>query len=132
MKYIYDETWTTKARKISQILGYGHVIPEKLGVVKSWGTKTRRTIARIHSIGKVIMLGMGHKKSFYVIELISENFDKQSENDQVETIIHELMHIPKTFGGGFRHHDHVHHSRVKAELKRYMNLKQQPVQTKFF
>tara|TARA_Y100000310_G_scaffold57396_1_gene52596 strand:- start:7161 stop:7583 length:423 start_codon:yes stop_codon:yes gene_type:complete len=125
MKYEYDETWTLKSKEIAETLGYEYVIHEKLGVVKSWGSKAKRTIARIHSIGKVMMLGMGHKKSFYVIELISENFDKQSEEDQIETIIHELMHIPKTFGGGFRHHHLVSHKNVKSELKRYMNLKQQ-------
>jgi len=99
------------------------VVPEKIAVVKSRGSKTRRTIARIHSIGKVMMLGMGHKKSFYVIELISEKFDKQSKEDQLETIIHELMHIPASFGGGFRHHNMVCRRNVKIEFERYMNLK---------
>lgn len=122
MKYSYDPAWTQKAHEIALKLGYSWVMPDRLSVVRSWGSKTKRTIARIHCIGKVMMLGMGQKKSFYVIELISEKFDRQSENDKTETIIHELMHIPKTFGGGFRHHDHVCSQNVKAELKRYLNM----------
>ncbi|HLC79098.1 MAG TPA: putative metallopeptidase [archaeon] len=121
MKYELDPKWTQTAHTIATSLGYKWVNPERLTVVRSWGSKTRRTIARIHCIGKVMMLGMGHKKSFYVIELISEKFDKQPMRDQVETIIHELMHIPKTFGGGFRHHDHVCSRNVKIELERYLN-----------
>ncbi|MCR4335993.1 MAG: putative metallopeptidase [archaeon] len=132
MKYEYDEAWTLKSKEIAKTLGYNYVIHEKLGVVKSWGSKTKRTIARIHCIGKVMMLGMGHKKSFYVIELISENFDKQSEEDQIETIIHELMHIPKTFGGGFRQHHLVSRGNVKLELTRYINLKKEPAQARLF
>ena len=107
MKYAFDAEWTAKAHEIAKALNYGWVMPERLSVVCSWGSKTRRTIARIHCIGKVMMLGMGQSKSFYVIELISEKFDKQPEAEQMETIIHELMHIPRTFGGGFRHHDNV-------------------------
>ncbi|PIN85175.1 MAG: metallopeptidase [Candidatus Diapherotrites archaeon CG11_big_fil_rev_8_21_14_0_20_37_9] len=125
MKYAFDEQWTAIARDIAETLGYKYVIPEKVTVVRSWGSKTKRTIARIHSIGKVMMLGMGQKKSFYVIELITEKFDRQSNEDKLETIIHELMHIPKTFGGGFRHHDHVCHTNVKKEYKRFMEIKKQ-------
>ncbi len=124
MKYAFDQAWTEKAHEIARSLNYPHVIPERLTVVRSWGSKTRRTIARIHCIGKVMMLGMGQKKSFYVIELISEKFDRQPQNEQLETIIHELMHIPKTFGGGFRHHDHVCSRNVKTELERYLNIKE--------
>ena len=124
MKYEFDPDWTQKVREIAAALDYKWVMPERLSVVHSWGSKTKRTIARIHCIGKVMMLGMGQKKSFYVIELISEKFDRQSEKDKLETIIHELMHIPKTFGGGFRHHDHVCSQNVKAELSRYLNMKQ--------
>lgn len=124
MNYAPDEQWTAKAKEIATSLGYSYVMHDRLSVVRSWGSKTRRTIARIHCIGKVMMLGMGHKKSFYVIELISEKFDRQPEHEKIETIIHELMHIPKTFGGGFRHHDHVCSENVKAELKRYLNMAQ--------
>lgn len=123
MKYSFDEQWTQKAHEIARTLGYSHVMQERLSVVRSQGSKTRRTIARIHCIGKVMMLGMGQRKSFYVIELISEKFDRQPDNEKLETIIHELMHIPKTFGGGFRHHDHVCSRNVKTELERYLNLK---------
>ncbi len=123
MRYEFDTAWTERTKEIAAALNYRHVMPERLTVVRSWGSKTRRTIARIHCIGKVMMLGMGQRKSFYVIELISEKFDKQPENEKIETIIHELMHIPHTFGGGFRHHDHVCSRNVKIELERYLNLK---------
>src|SRR3989344_3279045 len=127
MKYEPDTEWTRRAHEIARTLNYDWVIPERLTVVRSRGSETRRTIARIHCIGKVMMLGMGHKKSFYVIELISEKFDRQPEREQVETIIHELMHIPRTFGGGFRHHDHVCSRNVKAELERYASMKERQV-----
>jgi len=123
MKYAFDETWTLKTKEIAKILEYTHVIPEKLSVIRSSGTKTKRTIARIHSMGKVMMLGMGHKKSFYVIELISEKFDKQTPDAQTETIIHELMHIPHSFGGGFRNHkQYVTTRQVRDEFERYRKI----------
>ncbi len=125
MRYEFDPVWTERTKGIATALNYRHVLPDRLSVVRSWGSKTRRTIARIHCIGKVMMLGMGQQKSFYVIELISEKFDRQPESEKLETIIHELMHIPKTFGGGFRHHDHVCGRNVKIELERYLNMKMQ-------
>jgi len=40
----------------------------------------------------------------YTIEVISEIYDKMSPEDREKTLVHELMHIPGGFGGGFRPH----------------------------
>ncbi len=103
MQYCFSGHWTEKAREIAEKLDFDHIIAERIAVVKSRGSKTKRTIARIHGLGKVIQLGM-QQKPFYVIELLSEKFDRQSSEEQLKTIIHELLHIPHNFGGGFRHH----------------------------
>lgn len=104
MKYYYSEEWTEKAREIARALGFSHVKADRISVVVSQGSKTRRVVARIHGLGKAMVLGMGERHSFYVIELIEKNFLKESPEERVKTIIHELMHIPKAFGGGFRSH----------------------------
>jgi len=103
MRYSFSILWTKKAREIARELEFEHICLERIACVESNGTKTKRVIARIHTVGKVMQLGM-QQKPFYVIELITEHFGKQSREDQTKTIIHELLHIPHGFGGGFRHH----------------------------
>jgi len=103
MRYSFSHEWTEKAREIAEQLGFNHIRLERIACVKSSGTKTKRVVARIHTLGKVMQLGM-QQNPFYVIELITEKFDRQSQEDQAKTIIHELLHIPHSFGGGFRHH----------------------------
>jgi predicted metallopeptidase len=58
-------------------------------------------------------------KACYAIEFL-ERFESLTKADQDMTIIHELMHIPKTFGGGFRHHDFVCHKNVEKLYKTYL------------
>jgi len=70
-----------------------------------------------------MQIGMGRKKGFYLIEVISEKFDKLSKKEQTKIIIHELMHIPKAFGGGFIHHNKVHDKSVKETYKKYCESK---------
>ena len=38
-------------------------------------------------------------QAFYALEFISERFDRLDKEEQIKVIIHELMHIPATFGG---------------------------------
>ena len=105
------------------LLLFPHVKLDSVVCIRSHGSSSRGTIARCHALGKAMMLGMGRKDSFYVIEVISKRFDKMSDVDQIKTLIHELMHIPKTFGGGFIHHDQVNERNVEREYQRYINLK---------
>jgi predicted metallopeptidase len=125
MKYEFSEHWTKVAREVGKRLGFGHIDWSRVSVVKSRGTKTRRTIARIHGLGKVVQLGM-QQQPFYTIELISEQFDRQSSEEQIKTIIHELMHIPASFGGGFRHHKGYVNSKTVEEAFSRLQGKNQP------
>ena len=82
---------------------FRHVMPEYVFCIRSRGSKAKRTIARIHGLGKVWQ-GVLKMPAAYTIEVVSEIFDKMSSEDKEKTLIHELMHIPGGFSGGFRPH----------------------------
>jgi predicted metallopeptidase len=107
---------------IVRTLDLRHIDLDKVVCLRSFGSSARRVIARCHGMSKVLQIAMGIK-AFYVLEFISERFDGLSDRDQEETIIHELMHIPKNFGGGFRFHDHVTVKNVKGMLEKYQAAK---------
>ncbi len=103
---------------IVRTLDLRHIDLDKVVCLRSFGSSARRVIARCHGMSKVLQIAMGIK-AFYVLEFISERFDALGDRDQEETIIHELMHIPQNFGGGFRFHDHVTAKNVKLMLEQY-------------
>jgi len=104
------------------VLLFPHVRLDSVVCIRSFGSSSRGTIARCHALGKAMQLAL-NRRGFYVIEVISKRFDKLSNEDKVKTLIHELMHIPKSFGGGFIHHDVVCEENVEVEYERYVNLK---------
>lgn len=121
IKYEYAPELCEKAKEISGKL-FPHIRTDKINCVRSYGSSSRRTIARCHALGKVMQMGMG-VRAFYTIEFLSERFDKLSEEEQERVIIHELMHIPKSFGGGFQHHDFVNEKNVRLFHQKYKEIK---------
>ncbi len=111
------------AEEIIYGMNWNHIFLEHISFIRSFGSTARRTIARCHALGKAMQIGMGRKKGFYLIEVISEKFDKLSKEEKIKVIIHELMHIPKSFGGGFIYHDKVHDRSVDRVYNYYLNLK---------
>jgi len=103
---------------------FPHVYIERVRCLRSRGSSSKYTIARCHALGKLMQEAMG-TKAFYAIEFLSENFDDLPEEEKLKTIIHELMHIPKAFGGGFRHHDFVCDKNVNLHYQTYMAKKVQ-------
>jgi len=101
---------------------FPHVKLDSVICLRSFGSTSRFTIARCHALGKAMQLALG-RKGFYVIEVISHRFDKMTEEEKIKTLIHELMHIPKSFGGGFIHHNVVCHNNVEKMYERYICLK---------
>ena len=124
MKYYYSEEWTRKAREIAVAIGFSHVKADRIAVIVGQGSKTRRIVARVHALPKAMQLGMNQRYSFYTIELIEKHFSKESPDEKIRTIIHELMHIPKSFGGGFRgHKGHITKDSVERLYRQYVAYK---------
>ena len=109
------------AEEMSKML-FPHIILERVKYFRSYGTSSRGTIARCHALGKLMQRALG-VKAHYALEFLSERFDKLGEEDKLKTIIHELMHIPKSFGGGFKHHDYVCDKNINSFYKQYKNLR---------
>src|SRR3989344_1493908 len=112
MRYDYAPDLKNRLSEIVKILNMDHIYLDRVECLRSFGSSTKRTIARCHTIGKVMQKGM-KTRAFYTIEFL-EKFDKLSFSEQDKVIIHELLHIPKTFGGGFRQHDFVCEENIKV------------------
>jgi predicted metallopeptidase len=95
-----------------------HVQLPRVVCIRSRGSKSRRTLARCHVLPKIIQEALGIK-AYYIIEALAENFDSLSHEEQTRVLIHELMHIPKTFGGGFKFHNVVNRREVERMYKLY-------------
>ena len=105
-------------------LEFSHVVPKSVYCYRSKGSKSRRIIARIHGFGKIWQQALGLPPA-YVIEVISERYDKLCQEDKEKTVIHELMHIPRGFRGGFRpHKGYVSRQQVERMYSEYKKRKQ--------
>jgi predicted metallopeptidase len=103
IKYYSASDIKKQVDEIACDLEFFHVVPQFVFCVRSRGSKAKRTIARIHGLGK-IWQGVLNLPPSYTIEVISEIYDRMSEEDKEKTLIHELLHIPGGFSGGFRPH----------------------------
>ncbi len=108
--------------EISNLVGklnLSHLDLSRIVCIRSFGSKSRRTIARCHTTSRIVQASLGIG-AHYIIEIISEIYDKMPQEEKIKTLIHELMHIPKSFGGGFRHHDFVNKKGVEKLYKEYL------------
>jgi len=130
MPIAYSEAPDVKklADEITESLGFYHVVHQFVFCVRSKGSSSKRVIARIHGFGRIWQETLNLPAS-YVIEVISERYDRLSEEEKEKTIIHELLHIPKGFAGGFRPHkgyiDHEIVEHLHRTFKQQNRLKRQ-------
>ncbi len=110
----------SKLRRITRKLKMDHIDLDRVRGVRSYGSTGKGIIARCHALPKVMQLALGID-AHYVIEILTENYDRLSKEEQIKILIHELMHIPETFGGGFRmHSDHVTRKNVEKLYRKLM------------
>ena len=102
-------------------LGMKHVDPERLVCMRSRGSSSR-AIARIWSLPRIWQKAL-NVEAHYLIEVVSEKFDKLSKDDKDRTLIHELAHIPKTFSGAVLSHNAVHFDGRGGFIRRKIDSK---------
>jgi len=121
MKYEHAEDLQKRMEEIVIALNMQHIDIGRVRCFRSRGSSTKRVIARCHTIGKLMQKAM-NAKAHYAIEFL-ERFERLNREEQDKVIIHELMHIPKTFGGGFRQHDFVCEKNVEIMHNKLLNMK---------
>jgi predicted metallopeptidase len=119
MKYEFAEDLQKVAEEISIML-FPHIDLKNIKCYRSYGTSSRGTIARCHALNKIMQKAIGIK-AIYVLEFLAERFEKLDKEEKIKVIIHELMHIPKSFGGGFKYHDFVTERNVNLCYNEYKN-----------
>ena len=103
IKYSLAEDIDGKVKEILKKLKMTHIDETRLICLRSKGSGSRRVIARCHGLSRIMQLALS-KEPHYVIEILSERFDRLNKEDQTKVLIHEILHIPHSFGGGFRSH----------------------------
>ena len=103
IQYILAEDIDLRVKEIIRKLKMTHIDETRVICLRSKGSGSRRVIARCHGLSRIMQVALT-QKPHYVIEILSERFDRLSREDQTKVLIHEILHIPHCFGGGFRAH----------------------------
>lgn len=99
---------------------FEHIKAPQITCMRSTASKSR-AYARIWSFPKIWQKALGHPPH-YIIEVVSQHFDKLSHDDKIRTIIHELMHIPKNFSGALVPHRGRYHRIERRTVEKFFQI----------
>lgn len=99
-------------------LGFNYISKGRVFCYRGFDSKSR-AYARIWCLSRIWQQALKISPS-YIIEVISEKFDKLDHQRQTEVLIHELLHIPKTFSGALRPHRIKNFRIDKRRIKKLM------------
>ena len=119
MKWDVDSDLQQQMDAIVQGLGFDHIDRSRVFCYRTTGAKAR-AYARIWAFPKIFQTVLSIQPA-YVIEFLSEKFDKLATDDQTKVIIHELLHIPKNFSGSLLPHKHGS-KRIDREVDRLFKM----------
>lgn len=89
-----------RLHQIIQALGLGYIDPRRIRCLRVRGSRAN-ALARIWGLPPVFQDAL-ELEPHYVIEFMMPAFDRLPREEQDRVIIHELLHIPRTFSGGIR------------------------------
>jgi len=121
IKFLPAPKIKSRITRIVQALEWDYIDPDRIICFESRGTKSTRVHARCWSLPRVWQQAL-NLVPHYVIEVIGERFDELTEEKRDKLLIHELLHIPKTFSGALRpHKGYISNSIVDKLYKQLMS-----------
>jgi predicted metallopeptidase len=122
IQYDLADDIDSRVKEILRKLKMTHIDETRLICLRSKGSASRRVIARCHGLSRIMQRAL-NRQPHYVIEVLSEKFDQLSKEDQTKVLIHEILHIPHSFGGGFRaHKPFVTRAKVQRMYQEFMKF----------
>lgn len=97
MKWLTAPDIQKNVVQIVRSLGMTHIDAKRVICFRSFGSSSQAR-ARIWSLPRVWQQAL-HVPAHYILEVISEKFNRLSKDDQNRILIHELLHIPQNFSG---------------------------------
>jgi len=102
MEFQFAPDVTKRLKSIQKKLQLPHIKLNRIICFRSHGSRSRAQ-ARIYAFPRIWQMAL-KQPPHYCLEILSEKFDKLSENNKTRILIHELMHIPKNFSGALLPH----------------------------
>ncbi len=114
MEWKNDIIHQKKVNSLIKNVPFSQINPAQITVYRSFGSSSRAW-ARIWGLPRIWQQAL-KIKPHYIIEVISERFDKLSDEEQTKTLIHELLHIPKSFSGALVPHRGRKHYNIDRRI----------------
>lgn len=118
MKYTEAPEIKKQIEVLVKGLNLTHIKVSNVHCIRSLDAKTQ-AIARIWGMSRLFKEVAG-LDPHYIIEVNAKRFDKQNDREKIKTLIHELMHIPKTFSGALLSHRGPHHAINDREVEKLL------------
>lgn len=109
-----DAAIQSEMEEIVKALEMDYVNVNRVFCYRTEGSKAR-AYARIWAFPKIFQEVLTLEPA-YVLEIISEKFEKLDVNNKKKVIIHELLHIPKNFSGSLLPHSYGH-TKIEREVE---------------
>jgi predicted metallopeptidase len=107
MKWLPSPEISKRIKFLIVNLGLSNIDSNRIFCFISNGSSSR-AVARIWSLPRIwqqaLSIGPG-----YCLEVLSEKFNRMSPAEQEKVLIHELLHIPRSFSGSLSPHRNQHH-----------------------
>ena len=91
---------SSRLRRILRALDLTYIDASRIHCVRVWGSRAN-ALARIWGLPPIFQDAL-RLRAHYVIEFMVPTFNRLPREEQDRVIIHELLHIPRSFSGGIR------------------------------